>query len=72
MGVEKLLGQTQQFGEPVHDDHLEFGAGRRRDPGEPDAADTGAQHLADDRWIGIGGGVVSVEVRRVPVCDLFT
>lgn len=37
------------------------------DPTESDASETGAHHFADDGREWMGGGVVSVEVGRVPV-----
>lgn len=54
---------------PIKHDGLEFGAGWTGSPGEANAADAIAQHVAQNGWEGIAGRKVGMESRVLPVCD---
>ena len=67
---EEGVGQADHLAHPVEHDGLQLGAGGGGGPGEADAADGVAQHVAQDGRVRVAGGEVGVEAGVLPVRDL--
>jgi len=64
---QKVIRQSDGLAQPVEHDGLQLGAGGTGRPGEADAPDAVAQHVAQDRGERVARREVGVEARMLPV-----